>query len=98
VGLAVVLDVRNRRYLPTTIVATARDAQGNRWPSKRVVGLPDGARRKFTASFDVDVRQSPASLTQLSRYGACRISWDIDVVDANGRLLARDRRVADYWV
>jgi hypothetical protein len=96
VGLEVVIDVRNRRYLSTAIVATARDAQGNRWPPKRVVGVPDGARRKFTASFDVDVRHSPASLAQLSRYGACRISWDIDVVDANGRLLARDRRVADY--
>lgn len=95
-GLEVVIDVRNRRYLPTAIVATARDAYGNQWPSQRVVGLPNSVRRRLAASFDVDVRRSIASLAQLSSYGACRITWDVDVLDANGRLLARDRCVTDY--
>lgn len=97
-GVTVNVAVRDRRYLPTTIVATATDAFGNRWPSQRVVALPDGQHRQLSATFDIDATQSFGARMQLWQHGACRLTWNIDVMDTSGRLLAQGRQVADYWI
>lgn len=88
--------VHDRRWLPTTIVATARDAFGNRWPAKRVTLLPRGSRRRLRATFDVDVTESLGAVSQLRRFGACRIAWDVAVLDEVRRPLAQVQHVVDY--
>lgn len=95
-GVSVAVDVCDRLLLPTKIVVTASDPLGNQWPSDTMIALPTDRRQSIPARFSIDVMRSQHARYQLRRYGRCRIAWDVRVLDANGRQLARDLCITDY--
>ncbi len=94
-ALNVDLSIHDRRFLATHIIATAIDGFGNRFAVKQVVSSPPKSDARVRAHFAID-DLSGGCVDQIVRWGACRITWDVAVLDGEGRLLDRGRCVADY--
>lgn len=87
---------RNRRHLPTTVVATPTDPFGNVLQPEQVVFLPTHDDVHHAARFQVDLGLSPGCMQQLWQYGACRVAWNVAALDSHGRVVGRARQIVDY--
>ncbi|HEY4244765.1 MAG TPA: caspase family protein [Kofleriaceae bacterium] len=96
--LAITVDAsaRNRRHLPTTIVATPADPFANVLQPKHVVFLPTNDEVRHQLRFQVDLGVSPGCMQQLWQYGTCRVAWNVAALDSHGRVVGRARQVVDY--
>ena len=94
-GVSVDLAINDRRFLPTQIIASAIDGYGNVFAEQRAVSVPPRSDFAVKTEFALD-ELSDGCLEQLAYWRACRVTWDIAVLDGEGRLLDRGRYVADY--
>lgn len=88
-GVEVSVTLRNRRFLPTRIVATASD-RGGRWPAQAVDVLPTTELSAESARFSVDLSVSPRAMLRLATHSRCVVGWSVHVEDSEGRVLAGD--------